>query len=341
MCVRKRHFIDHLPVFQQPQSGFSNLLNTVCFHLNLSLPFYETVIRSQSPDIIHAHFGYDGWRMYRVAKKTNTPLVVSFYGSDVSRLPTEFGWTRRYRKLAVHAQKFVAATDFMKTQLVDLGFPKEDIEVIRFGVDLDKFPLKKRFNPSDRLMMVGRMVEKKGFRYTLRALKILIEQQNRKVHVDLYGDGPLKNDLQKEAKELGISKQVEFHGYVRNSKVRSELQKHSILLAPSVTAADGDKEGLPNTILEAMASGVPVIATDHAAIPEAIHNKETGLIVPERDPKAIASALVTLLDQQVDIEQIRHNARNLIEEQYSIERLVNQTEKLYSQIIRRYEKEFH
>lgn len=338
MCIRKRKFTDHLPVFQQPQSGLFNFINTICFHLNLSLPFYEDVIHDQSPDIIHAHFGYDGWRMYQVAKKTNTPLVVSFYGSDVSRLPKEFDWKRRYRNLARNAQKFIAASNYMKSQLIDLGFPEEDIEVIRFGIDLDKFPFKKRFNPSHRLMMVGRMVEKKGFRYALQALKMLTEQHNRNIYIDFYGNGPLKKDLQKEAEDLGIHQYVQFMGYVSNSEVRNELQKHSILLAPSVTAEDGDKEGLPNTILEAMASGVPVIATDHAAIPEAVQRNKTGLLVPERDPEAIASALVTLLDEEIDADQIRRNARNLIEEKYSVERLVNTTERLYSQIIKRHEK---
>lgn len=336
MCIDKKHFTDHLPVFQQPQNGISTLINTACFHLNLSLPFYKKVIQQQSPDIIHAHFGYDGFRMYRVAKKTNTPLVVSFYGSDVSRLPTEFGWKRRYRKLAQYGQKFVAASDFMKSQLIELGFPKDHIEVIRFGVDLNLFCFKKEFNATNRLMMVGRMVEKKGFKYALQALSFLKSNKRRTIYIDLYGDGPLKKDLKKQAKELGIANQIKFHGYVSNTRVRKELQNHSILLAPSVTASDDDKEGLPNTILEAMASGVPVIASDHTAIPEAVKHRRTGLLVPEGDPEEIAYSVLELLDQQTDVEAIRGNARKLIEEAYSVERLVKNTEDLYSQIIHNY-----
>lgn len=336
MCIEKKHYTDHLPVFQQPQNGLPKLINMTCFHLNLSLPFYEDVIREQSPDIIHAHFGYDGFRMYRVARKTDTPLVVSFYGSDVSRLPTEFGWKRRYRKLARNAQKFVAASNLMKSQLIDLGFPKEDIEVIRFGIDTDKFCFNNGYKAEDRLMMVGRMVEKKGFKYALQAVHLLKKKEGKAVNLDLYGDGPLRENLVQQAQELDIADQIQFHGYVSNSRVRSELQKHSILLAPSVTASDDDKEGLPNTILEAMASGIPVIGSDHAAIPEAIHHEKTGFLVPEKTPEAVASWVSEILDRNSDIDEIRHNARSLIEEQYSIKRLVKDTEELYTQIIDNY-----
>ncbi len=333
MCIHKKHFADHLPVFKQPSSGLSGIINTVFFHLNLSLPFYYHVVKNQSPDIIHAHFGYDGFRMYRVAQRTNTPLVVSFYGSDVSRLPTEFGWTRRYRKLARNAQKFVAASQLMKDQLIELGFPEKDIEIIRFGIDLDEFTYKETFNPDARLMMVGRMVEKKGFKYALEAVKIL-KTKGKTVNIDLYGDGPLRKKCEALARDLNINHQVKFYGYVSNNEVREALQNHSILLAPSITASDGDKEGLPNTILEAMASGVPVVASDHAAIPEAVYHLETGLLVPEKQPRKIASSLVKLLDRQIDIESIRKNARTLIEEQFSVEQLVKNTESLYTQIIK-------
>ena len=337
MCIDQRHYTDHLPVYQKPQSGGSGLLNTLCFHLNLSLPFYEKTIEKEEPHIIHAHFGFDGYRMYGVAEQTNTPLVVSFYGSDVSRLPTEFDWPRRYKNLASSAHGFIAASNLMKSQLVNLGFPKEKIAVVRFGINIDEFNFKPAFNPNQRFMMVGRMVEKKGFRYALQAINILAKK-DLQVSIDLYGDGPLRQDLEQLAKELDIADRVHFHGYVSNKKIRKELQKHSILLAPSVTASDDDKEGLPNTILEAMASGIPVVASRHAAIPEAITDGETGLLVPEKEPKAIALALSKLLKQQVNVDQLRLNARKFIEQNHSIDQLVDKTEKFYTEIINTYEE---
>jgi glycosyltransferase involved in cell wall biosynthesis len=337
MCVNKRQFTDHLTVHQQPQSGLRGLTNTLCFHLNLSLPFYRKIIEREQPDIIHAHFGYDGFRMYRIARKTNTPLVVSFYGSDVSRLPTEFDWKRRYRKLAANAQGFTAASDLMKSQLVDLGFPENKIKVIRFGVNTDKFNYQRNFSLDSHLMMVGRMVEKKGFKYALKTLKLL-NSNGKTLKLDLYGDGPLRNKLEELTDRLNIGNQVNFHGYVSIEKIRKELQNHSLLLVPSVTASDDDQEGLPNTILEGMASGIPVIASNHAAIPEAIINGETGFLVPERKPQAIAGVIEKILDQNGEIQAIRNNARKLIEEQYSVKRLVQNTEGFYTKIINDYEE---
>lgn len=337
MCIDKRHYADHLPVYQKPQSGFSGLLNTVCFHLNLTLPYYRSVVEKEHPRIIHAHFGFDGYRMYELARKSNIPLVVSFYGSDVSRLPTEFDWKRRYKNLALYADGFIAASKLMKSQLVDLGFPAKNIEVIRFGINLSEFTYKQQLTSGAGVMMVGRMVEKKGFQYALKAIKILAEK-GQAIHLDIYGDGPLREKLNTMVSELGIASQVHFHGYVSNEKVRQELQNHSILLAPSVTASDDDKEGLPNTILEAMASGIPVVASRHAAIPEAITDGKTGLLVPEKEPEAIAAALSKLLKQQVNVDQLRLNARKFIEQHHSIDQLVNKTEKFYTEIIKAYEE---
>src|SRR5699024_5899197 len=137
----------------------------LCFHLNLMLPFYRHTIASVKPDIIHAHFGYDGFRMVKPSKQSEIPLVVSFYGSDVTRLPSEFGWKQRYRKLAAHASQFIAISDLMKQKLIELGFPEQKIRIVRFGLDLSKFPYNTSHHLELPLMMAGRMVEKKGFVY--------------------------------------------------------------------------------------------------------------------------------------------------------------------------------
>lgn len=332
MCINKKYYTDHLPVYQKPQSGISGFLNTICFHLNLSLPFYKDVIENVVPDIIHAHFGFDGYRMYGVAQKTNTPLLVSFHGSDVSRLPSEFDWKRRYKNLAQKADGFTAISKLMKKELVDLGFPKQKIEVVRTGIELNDFTYRSDFNPDEHLMMAGRMVEKKGFKYALKAVDIL-KKSGTNINLDLYGGGPLKNDLQQMAHDLGIEQQVHFYGFVSNEQIRKELQRHCILLAPSVTASDGDKEGLPVTILEAMASGIPVIASDHSAISEVVINNHTGILVEERDVNAIANSIKKILDKKISVDKMKQNGRELIEKQHSIEKVVSNTENTYDKII--------
>ena len=183
MCNESLSFTDGLQVYEKPRNGIAGGINTLCFHLNWRLPFYDKTIKKVQADIIHAHFGFDGYRMISPAHKNNTPLIVSFYGSDVSRLPTEFDWPRRYRKLARQGDAFIAISQLMKRQLIVLGFPKEKITIIPFGINLEQFSYHPTLSTQQRLMMVGRMAPKKGFEYALEAIKLLHEQ-GKSVHLD-------------------------------------------------------------------------------------------------------------------------------------------------------------
>lgn len=328
MCIEKRSLADGVTVFEKPGRGLLSIVNSLCFHLNWCLPFYTTTIKSYEPQIIHAHFGFDGYRMIKPSRKTGIPLVVSFYGSDVSRLPGEFDWKRRYQKLAEHGHAFIAASDIMKKQLIELGFPQHKIEVIRFGLDLNTFTFNESYSSDQPLMVVGRMVEKKGVEYALNALKILTKQG-----LDVYGEGELLNDLKKKASQWEIDHLVTFYGKVSIEEVRRQYHRHSILLAPSVTAADGDAEGIPNTILEGMASGIPIITTNHAGIGEAVIHGETGFLVEEQNAQALAEAILWLQNNHKEIHIMRQNAREFVEQNYEIERMVSEVENLYKRVL--------
>ena len=201
MCMHQKASAHDFPIFEAPQTGINRLINRASFHLNWCLPFYTATIQKYQPDVIHAHFGFDGYRMMKPAQKAGVPLVVSFYGSDVSRLPTEFDWPRRYRKLAKRGRAFIAATQLMKKQLIDLGFPEQKITVIRFGLDLESFQPRKSYALNKPLMAVGRMVEKKGFEYALDAIRLLNKQGHAFV-LDVYGDGILKPQLERRAGQV-------------------------------------------------------------------------------------------------------------------------------------------
>lgn len=332
MCVDKRYFSDELLVYEKPKNGIQGLINTTCFHLNWTLPFYQQTIEQEQPDLIHAHFGFDGYRMIKPAIQNNTPLITSFYGSDVTRLPTEFDWSRRYKKLARHGDAFIAISRYMKQQLIRLGFPKEKIRILPFGLDLSTFNYNPQTTDTRSIMMVGRMVEKKGFKYALNALFQLIEE-GHKLHLDLYGEGTLDASLKQQVQRMGLQQAVTFHGYTPNNDIKEALSHHHVLLAPSITARDGDEEGLPNTILEAMASGTLVIASDHAAISEVILPDETGLLTPEKDAPTIAAAIKKALKKPDRTFIMKENARHLIEKQHQITQVIDQLETLYGRVI--------
>lgn len=331
LCYRPRSFTDGMTVYSSPDKGMTRWFNIAAFHLNAPLPYYYKTIKKIRPDIIHAHFGFDAVKLMRIANSLDIPLVVSFYGSDVSRLPSEFGWKRRYRKLARLGTCFIAASQIMKESLIDLGFPAKKIHIVRFGVDLNSSPFLEKYRSTHKMMMVGRMVEKKGFEYAIRAVHLL-QEKGIQTELNLYGNGPLMQSLKKLVASLRLEKQVRFHGYQPVETILEAHNNHSILLAPSVTAQDGDMEGLPNTILEAMARGTPVVATRHAAIPEVIEHQKTGFLVEERDLHALANVLENIVNGRYDLETIRKNARQAVETRYCVDGMVTDIENIYEKV---------
>lgn len=330
LCYRKKFFTENLKVFEVPKKGVDSWLNFTAFHANLSLPYYRQVLKQEKPDLIHAHFGFDAVKLIQLSKEFDIPLVVSFYGSDVSRLPSELGWKKRYRKLAAHAAHFISATEFMKSQLIGLGFPEQNISIIRFGVDLNGSNYLEKSLTGQKMMIAGRMVEKKGFEYAIRAVSEL-KKRGIEIELNVYGFGPRMNALKSLAKKLNISERVFFHGYQPVEHILKAHHEHTIFLAPSITASDGDMEGLPNTILEAMAKGTTVIATKHAAIPEVIEDKKTGFLVEERNVHGLTRAIESIIRGDFDLNEIRRNARTVIEEKYGIHRMVREIENIYNQ----------
>lgn len=331
LCYREKAFTEKLELYTVPESGFESWINTAAFYTNMPLPFYDKLLKNLQPALIHAHFGYDAYKLSGLANKHEIPLITSFYGSDVSRLPSEIGWKRRYKKLAARGDHFIAATDFMKSQLVDLGFPQNNISVVRFGLDVNKFEYLEKSLVPHKIMMVGRMVEKKGFKYAIQAVSNLCKI-GMKPEINIYGYGPLEQSLKKYSDQLGISQFVHFHGYQPIEKIMEAHNQHNIILVPSTTASDGDMEGLPNTILEAMAKGTLVVASTHAAIPEAIIDQETGFLFDEKDVDGLTETLKLIIEGEYDLTNIRRNARELVEKQYSVTRMVEEVENIYDSI---------
>lgn len=331
LCYRELHFTDHVQVFEAPRAGIRKWINLAAFRLNLSLPYYERIIREQKPDVVHAHFGYDGYKLLQICDKLNIPLVISFYGSDVSRLPDELFWKKRYRRMAKSRARFIAASDFMKDQLIDLGFPDSKIYLARFGLDLSKLSFKEVNPPTNRWMMVGRLVEKKGFEIALRAAKILADE-SEDFTLTIFGDGPLMPKLRTVQKELKLETRVCFKGFKPIDSILAAHKTHGLFIAPSITANDGDMEGLPNTILEAMAVGTPVVSTNHAAIPEVIEHAKTGFLTAERDINELAATLRKILQGSYPLESIRNNARKTIENLHNVQKMVSDVENIYDKI---------
>lgn len=328
----KKSFTDSLRIYEMPRKGINGVINTLQLKLNQSPGFLNDVIQQEKPDIIHGHFGLDSYRLISVSRKFKIPFIVNFYGHDVIRLPQEFGWKQRYKRLRKHMTWAIAGSEDMRQNLIKLGFSKERITTIKLALNTEEIQFQQRENAEPKLMMIGRIVEKKGFIYAIRAVHLLKEILPN-IELSIFGDGKLLPQLKTEIKKLGLEKQIHFHGFTDNKSIVQQLYKHDILLVPSVQAEDGDREGIPQTTVEGMATGIPVIASTHAGLPELVKDKETGLLIPERDSEAIKNAVLELINTPSLVKKVSFNGRKEVEKEHNIKIQVKKTEELYKKLI--------
>lgn len=328
----KSAYTDDLNVYEMPKKGLTGLRNNTRLKLNSSPGFLYDVFEKEKPDLVHGHFGLDSYRLISLIKKFNVPFIVNFYGHDVIRLPQEFGWTTRYNRLKNYMDCAIAGSEDMKRNLEKLGFDKSIIHTIKLAVDLDDIRFQQRENAKPKIMMVGRLVEKKGFSYALQAVSLLYKQMPD-IEMNIFGDGELMEDLKKEAQSLGIENHVNFRGFANNPEIIDQLYKYDMLIVPSVQAKDGDREGIPQTTVEGMATGIPAIASDHAGLPELIKDGETGLQVPERNSTAIKDAIVKLVENPDLVKKLSLNGRKIVEREHNIKTQVRKTEDLYRSLL--------
>ncbi|AJC80612.1 colanic acid biosynthesis glycosyltransferase WcaL [Rhizobium etli bv. phaseoli str. IE4803] len=279
---------------------------------------------SSRSDVIHCHFGPAG-RVVAHLKKLGlikVPMTTVFHGYDITQYTD--GRPDIYRELFEQADLLLPISDLWRRRLIDLGAPPEKIATIRLGVDCDAFDYKLRTIPAGqrtRFITIGRMTEKKGHRFTIQAFSQLVSRRSDlDLSLDIVGNGPLFDDMRNLAEASGHSDRIQFHGGLPHQEIKRLLDEAHIFVLPSVTAADGDMEGIPVSIMEAMAMGLPVISTRHSGIPELVSHGESGLLVPETDTEALSSAMEQLVKNPTLIQSMGLQGRRIVEEQFNEEK---------------------
>ena len=269
--------------------------------------------------LIHSHFGQNGIAAVTLKKELNVPLVTSFYGYDTGRLGKHF--LPYYKPLIQNGDLFLVLSEDMKEDLINLGFPSERTLIHHLGVDTDEFILKRNYTKDGffKLLTIARFDEAKGIHIVLKALQLLFDVQPAMKPIIKYiivGGGEYEKNLKQYINEYNLSDNVEIiHNLgVKDGReiVKEQLRNTDVFLLCSYVTKKGSKEGTPVVLMEAQSSGLPVIATKHAGIPEIVIDEKSGILVKEKSPEEIYQAILFLYKNKDIAEKMKIQARQNI-----------------------------
>ena len=306
--------------------------------LTLSLWLLHTIILNldRDYDIIHCQFGTQSYRGMAF-RQVNTPqakLITTFRGYDISGFVRQKG-ENAYRQLFRHGDFFLTNCDFFRDKAISIGCPPEKIKVNRSGLDCDRFTYQPRSLPEDgwiQIATTGRLVEKKGIEYVIRAVAQLVPTYPR-LRYKIIGEGLLRQHFTDLIQELKLTENVELIGWRNETEIVETLRNTHIFVAPSVTAANGDRDAPINVLKEAMAIGLPVVSTYHGGIPELVEDGKSGFLVPEKDAVALAEKLAYLIEHPELWSLMGKAGREFVLQHYNLERINDDLINIYLSLV--------
>jgi colanic acid/amylovoran biosynthesis glycosyltransferase len=254
----------------------------------------QRVLDEQRAKLLHVYFGHIAVHLLPLIRGWPRPSVVSFHGADAGVDLQKPAYRQATEQMLAAVRRVLVRSESLRQALIELGCDAQKITIQRTGIPLQEFPCRRRGAPARaqwHLLQAGRLIEKKGAPTSLRAFA-LFRREFPNARLTIVGEGPELEKLQELARELDVEGTIQFLAFVSQDRLRELFYTSHIFLHPSQTGADGNQEGVPNSMLEAMASGLPVFATRHGGIPEAIENGRTGFLVPERDYESLAHQLI-------------------------------------------------
>ena len=358
--VKKYHLMENVHYFDRDQNKIMRILKAVYliisnFHknpikilkslnifkygreaLSLRLLYLIILFLDKEFDIIHCHFGPNGIIGVQLKELgLESKIITTFHGYDMSAFISNKG-SDVYKDLFLNGDLFLPISDYWKGKLVKLNCDEKKIIVHRMGINLGKFKYSERkIQPGEpiKILTVGRLVEKKGHEYLIKAIaKVITNHTN--ITCIIAGDGPLRNKLESLVLETGIKNYVKILGAVEQDEILKLYQQAHIFVLPSITASNGDQEGIPVVLMEAQAVGLPIISTYHSGIPEVIMDGKSGFLVPEKDVNALADRLDYLIKHPEIWLEMGRCGRNFVEEKYDIKKLNQQLVEIYQNLIR-------
>ena len=295
----------------------------------------RAALDAHEAQLLHIYFGHIAVHLLPLLRICNLPAVVSFHGAD-AQVGLE---NPRHRELTVQMLERVTLvltrSESLTQRLIELGCPPSKLRLHRTGIPLREITFQQRIAPADgawRCLQASRLIPKKGLRTTLRAFaKFALEYPRATLTV--AGEGPQHEELRSLARNLGVGANVFFTGFIAQEKLRALCAESHLFLHPSELAKDGDQEGVPNSMLEAMASGLPVLGTRHGGIPEAVEHDVSGVLVAEHDDAALAQAMRELAAHPERFAEMSGAAARRVSTEFDLAKQARLLESYYDEAI--------
>lgn len=302
----------------------------------------STLFDADMPTVVHAHFAIDGILGLALARRMSAPLVTTLHGFDITRSrrslitsarPNLVRYVAGRSSLQRNGSMFLAVSSFIRDRAIAQGFPADRLRVHHIGgaagTAREGQPVTRE--PAGRfdfdVLHVGRLVEKKGTEFLLRALANV-----PLARLTIVGDGPLRSSLEMLATNLGVAERVSWLGTRAHAEVLDLMRQANVLCVPSVTAANGDSEGLNMVLLEAAAARLPVIATNNGGIADFVRHEHTGLMIKERDVCSLTHAIEQLRTKPELARMLAANAYDLMRESFDVRVQTRKLEAIFDQL---------
>lgn len=316
----------------QSLSPLARVANRLSYTLGGPYPHFERSVRKAHCCLLHALSGADGISGLRLKSRTGLPLVTTFSGADAIQLPRRH--PHLYAQLFSEGDLFIASAEAIRKELLSLGCPEGRLRVLYPGVDVQEIPFHERAPVEGgpvRVLIAGHLVDRKGLRYGLQAFASA-SRYLRHVSLTIIGDGPGRREVEAMIREFGLT-DVHLLGTQPRAAVLEEMGKAHIFLLPSVKTPDGDVEGIPFALLEAQASGLPVVTTWHSGIPEVVADGRSGYLLSERSAHTMAERLRYLIEHPEVWPSFGRIGRTIIEERFDLRQQLARLEEWYDELL--------
>lgn len=325
-------------------SGKFGWVRDCLFKLGMLTPQLRQELKATNAQLVHSHFGQNGFSSLPVAQLLDIPHITTFHGfditvddfsvSNVGRLHNRF--RKNIKDLQLGGTKFLAVSEFIKNKLIALGFENDKIETHYLGIDVDQFSRKNQIRQNFRVICVGRHIECKGHTYLLEAMQI-VQRALPETELVIIGDGPMREALESYAQTLKVN--CRFVGKISSADVRNELEEASIYCQPSIRLPNGQEEALALTILEAQAMNIPAIVFNTGGMPEAIVDGKSGFVVEEKNVRSLAEKIMFLLENKETWKSFSDYAKDQVAERHNIHKQTIKLQNIYADCLKKFEKQ--